>query len=78
MTWGMGGWLLFPFLQKIGQADAAKLRARVVAELKTTFASHYTKVISLTEALQPDVIAAYSRRATREKYLLRPNGHGAA
>src|ERR1700744_6269994 len=39
MAWGIGGWLLFPFLQKIGAADAMKLRARVVAELKTMFAS---------------------------------------
>ena len=57
---------------KIG-ADAAKLRARVAAELKTTFASHYTAEISLAEALQPDVIAAYNRRATGEKYLINPN-----
>ena len=41
MTWGMGGWLLFPFLQKIGAGAAQKLKQRVAAELKTTFASHY-------------------------------------
>ena len=52
MAWGVGGWLLFPFLQKIGPADGAKLRQRVVDELKTTFASHYTQVVSLPEALQ--------------------------
>src|ERR1700733_8890803 len=38
MAWGVGGWLLFPFLQKIGRPDAGRLRERVVAELKTTFA----------------------------------------
>jgi NADPH:quinone reductase-like Zn-dependent oxidoreductase len=73
MAWGVGGWLLFPFLQKIGAADAARLRQRVVAELKTTFASHYSKVISLQEALQLPVIAAYARRATGEKYLIDPS-----
>lgn len=73
MAWGIGGWLLFPFLQKIGAADAAKLRARVVAELKTTFASHYTQVVSLQEALQLDHIAVYNKRATGEKYLINPN-----
>ena len=57
---------------KLG-ADAAKLRARVAAELKTTFASHYTAEISLAEVLQPDVIAAYARKATGEKYLINPN-----
>src|SRR3954447_5993402 len=73
MAWGVGGWLLFPFLQKIGPADGAKLRARVVAELKTTFASHYTKVVSLQEALQLENIAVYGKRATGTKYLINPN-----
>ena len=73
MTWGVGGWLLFPFLQKIGAADAARLRARVVAELKTTFASHYTRTVSLHEALQLDTIASYNKRATGEKFLIDPS-----
>ncbi len=73
MAWGIGGWLLFPFLMKIGQADGAKLRARVIAELKTTFASHYTQVVSLQEALQLSNIAIYGKRATGEKFLINPN-----
>ncbi|WP_397422373.1 zinc-binding dehydrogenase [Phenylobacterium sp.] len=73
MSWGLGGWLLTPFLMKIGAAEAQKLRQRVVDELKTTFASHYTAEISLQEALQPDVIAAYNRKTTGEKYLINPN-----
>jgi NADPH:quinone reductase-like Zn-dependent oxidoreductase len=73
MAWGVGGWLLFPFLQKIGPADGAKLRQRVVAELKTTFASHYTRVVSLQEALQLENIAVYNKRATGEKFLINPN-----
>jgi NADPH:quinone reductase-like Zn-dependent oxidoreductase len=72
MTWGVGGWLLTPFLQKIGFAEAQKLRQRVIAELKTTFASHYTKEISLHEALQLDVIASYAKFGTGEKYLITP------
>src|SRR4051812_36116798 len=76
MAWGLGGWLLFPFLQKIGQADGAKLRARVVAELKTTFASHYTQVVLLPEALQLPNIAVYNKRATGEKFLINPNKGG--
>lgn len=76
MAWGIGGWLLFPFLQKIGAADAAKLRARVVAELKTTFASHYTQVVSLQETLQLSNIAIYNKRATGEKFLINPNKRG--
>src|ERR1700692_2788248 len=73
MTWGVGGWVLFPFLQKIGAAEGAKLRQRVVDELKTTFASHYTQVVSLQEALQLNHIAIYGKRATGEKYLINPN-----
>jgi hypothetical protein len=76
MAWGVGGWLLFLFLQKIGPAEAAKLRQRVVDELKTTFASHYTRVISLQEALQPSNIAVYGKRATGEKFLINPNKAG--
>ena len=73
MAWGVGGWLLFPFLMKIGAAEGAKLRQRVVDELKTTFASHYTQVVSLPEALQLSHIAVYAKRATGEKYLINPN-----
>jgi NADPH:quinone reductase-like Zn-dependent oxidoreductase len=73
MAWGVGGWLLFPFLMKIGQADGAKLRQRVVAELKTTFASHYTKVVSLQETLALSNIAVYAKRSTGEKFLINPN-----
>jgi NADPH:quinone reductase-like Zn-dependent oxidoreductase len=76
MAWGVGGWLLFPFLQKIGPAEGQKLRQRVAAELKTTFASHYTKVVSLQEVLQLDNIAVYSKRATGEKFLINPNKAG--
>jgi hypothetical protein len=72
-AWGVGGWLLFPFLMKIGPAEGARLRQRVVDELKTTFASHYTRVVSLQEALQLDHIAVYGKRATGEKYLINPN-----
>ena len=72
MAWGVGGWLLWPFLQKIGAAAAQALRARIVAELKTTFASHYERSVSLAEALQPDAIADYGKRATGKKYLVTP------
>jgi NADPH:quinone reductase-like Zn-dependent oxidoreductase len=73
MAWGIGGWLLFPYMAKIGRADASKLRERVVAELKTTFASHYTKVVSLAEVLDPANIAVYAKRATGEKFLIDPS-----
>lgn len=73
MAWGVGGFLLTPFLQKIGNAEAQKLRERVAAELKTTFASHYTNTLSLRDALNLDTIKAYNRKATGEKYLINPS-----
>jgi NADPH:quinone reductase-like Zn-dependent oxidoreductase len=76
MAWGVGGWLLTPFLQKIGRADQQRLRERVVRSLKTTFASHYTRTISLQEALEIKNIAAYNKRATGEKFLINPNKAG--
>ena len=73
MAWGMGGWLLTYFLMKIGPAEGQKLRERVAREIKTTFASHYSHVISLTEALKPEVMAAYNKKSTGEKYLIAPH-----
>ena len=62
-----------PFLAKIGQSGAQRLRQRVVDELQTTFASRYTKVVSLAEALDPANMAVYTKRATGEKFLINPN-----
>jgi NADPH2:quinone reductase len=76
MAWSVGGWLVMPFLAKIGPQAAQALRDRVAAELKTTFASRYSAEISLVEALALDVIAAYNKRATGEKYLITPNKVG--
>ncbi len=73
MAWGVGGWLVFPFLQKLDPSVMRRLKQRVAAELKTTFASHYAGEISLTEALQLDTIAAYGKRTTGQKYLINPH-----
>jgi NADPH2:quinone reductase len=73
MMWSLGGWLLTPFLQKIGPEATQKLRERVAAEIKTTFASSYAKEISLAEALQLDSIKVYGQQATGKKYLINPS-----
>jgi NADPH2:quinone reductase len=72
-AWGLGGWLLPIFLQKAGPDVAQRLRARVVAGLRTIFASQYTRVVSLAEALGLEEIAVYGRRSTGTKYLVNPN-----
>lgn len=73
MAWGVGGWLLFPFLQKIGAEGAQALRERVAAELKTTFASHYARTVSLAGALDAKAIAFYGPRSTGAKVLIDPS-----
>ena len=72
-AWGVGGWLVFPYLAKLGPETMERLRQRVVAELTTTFASHYAREVSLAEALDVEMIRAYGKRATGEKYLVNPN-----
>jgi len=73
MAWGIGGWLLPPFLERVGPEAAERLREPVADQVKTTFASSYAKVISLAEALHLENIAVYNQRATGEKYLINPN-----
>lgn len=73
MNWSVSGWLLTPFLQKIGPAATQKLRERVVAELKTTFASQYAKEISLAEAVTLDALSEYTKMGSGAKYLINPS-----
>jgi NADPH2:quinone reductase len=73
MAWGLGGWLLTPFLAKVGPSRAQELRQRVANNLKTTFASTYAGEISLFEALDPRVVAAYRGVGTGAKYVINPN-----
>jgi NADPH:quinone reductase len=73
MAWGVGGWLLTPFLQSAGAETFGRLRARVAAELTTTFASRYTREVSLAGMLKPDAFNEYVKRATGEKFLVAPH-----
>lgn len=73
MAWGIGGWLLMPYLQKVGAEEVERMRQRVAAEITTIFASTYTKHVSLIEALSPDAVTGYAKQATGEKYLIIPN-----
>jgi NADPH:quinone reductase-like Zn-dependent oxidoreductase len=72
-SWGVCGWLLTPFLGKIGLEGLIRMRDRVVAGLTTTFASHYAGELTLAGALAPEAIRTYGRMATGEKYLIRPD-----
>jgi NADPH:quinone reductase len=72
MAWGIGGWMLLSFLQRVGPETVARLSARVAAELTTTFASTYTREVSLAGMLLPDAFNGYVKRATGEKFLVTP------
>jgi NADPH:quinone reductase-like Zn-dependent oxidoreductase len=71
-NWALGGFLLTPFMAKAGAEVVGRMRKRVVDELTTTFKSHYSHKISLEQALDPAVLAAYNAKRTGEKYLIRP------
>ena len=71
--WSVSGWLLTPFMARAGGDVVGRMRQRVLDELTTTFASHYTRTIGLAQALEPDVLRAYERKATGEKYLIDPS-----
>jgi NADPH2:quinone reductase len=71
-SWGVNGFLLFNALGKLGTKTVMSMRKRVTDEITTTFASHYTHEVSLAEVLQLQSIAAYSKQATGEKYLIIP------
>jgi NADPH2:quinone reductase len=58
---------------KFGTTKFQQMRERVAKEIKTTFASHYTQEISFEEMLQPEIIKAYAKQATGEKYLVNPH-----
>jgi hypothetical protein len=73
MTWSIGGWLLMRFLGKLDKKRVGELYQKVATEINTTFASSYTKELSLEEALQPENVALYNAKKTGEKYLIVPN-----
>jgi len=74
MAWSVGGWLLLPFLDRVGPKRAGELRQRVADELGSTFASRYEAVISLDDIVDPAVMAGYAKMATGRKVLVSPNG----
>lgn len=73
LTWDLGGWLLTPFMMKAGMEVVGRMRARVMKDLTTTFASHYARRGSLEDMLTKDAVAMYNARRTGEKYLVVPN-----
>lgn len=74
LTWDLSGWLLTPFMMKAGPEIVGRMRARVMKDLTTTFASHYAKKGTLEDMLTKDAVTMYNARRTGEKYLVTPHG----
>ncbi|MBK6503136.1 MAG: zinc-binding dehydrogenase [Candidatus Microthrix sp.] len=72
MSWALGGWLLTPFLQNIGKEAVDRLRTRVADEITTTFAGSYGMVLSLEDAVDPEMVKRYAKMATGDKALVTP------
>ena len=73
MSWAIGGWLLTPFLAKLGPDGADRLRRRVADEITTTFASSYGLRLSLADLVDPAKVRRYGRMATGDKAVVRPH-----
>lgn len=73
MAWGVGGWLLTAFLQRVGGEKAQALREKVAKEITTTFASDYTDEISLEQVIDVDIARRYQRKSTGDKFLINPS-----
>ena len=74
MAWGIGGWLVWPFMAKVGPGRANELKQRVASELKTVFATSYSKTITLDAMLDPETAKHFARAVTGEKYVVTPSG----
>ena len=57
-------------MNRAGPERVARMRERVMSEIDTTFASHYSSRISLQEALTVSAAREYGARKTGQKTLL--------
>ena len=73
MAWGVGGWLLTPYLQIAGSEEVQQMRERVASSITTTFASSYANEVSLQGALSQEAVNEYRKQATGLKYLINPS-----
>jgi NADPH2:quinone reductase len=73
LSWDVGGYLLTNALGRLGAEAIGRMRARVLAEAKTTFASGYARTIGLGDVLHPDNLTVCARRSTGSKYLIDPS-----
>lgn len=73
-AWGVGGWLLTPYLVKAGPDEVERMRQRVAAGITTTFASSYAATTTLAGLLDLPTLQAAARQGTAGKLLVTPVG----
>jgi NADPH:quinone reductase-like Zn-dependent oxidoreductase len=72
LSWSIGGYLVMNALRKLGPEVMMRMSARVMRELTTTFASHYTARIGLEQLLDIETLRSCAQMATGEKFLITP------
>lgn len=71
-AWGVSGFLLPHYLKRIGSARRRKLEKQVADGITSTFSSHFTAEVSLSQLLEAESVSRYIKQVTGEKYLLKP------
>jgi NADPH:quinone reductase-like Zn-dependent oxidoreductase len=71
-SWGLRHWALPHVLARLGPDRTARMLARVLAGIETTFATAYSHELSLAEACDHETTQAYIRMATGAKVLINP------
>lgn len=70
-AWSVGAFLITTFLKKAGPEIRERLLSRIASEHDTTFASHFSAEITLSDLLRPEILRRLVQKRTGDKYLLR-------
>ena len=72
MAWSVGGFLLTAALRRVDRDGLARMQRRIAQEYATTFSSAYSRVISLADLLDADVLSSLAKMSTGQKFLVDP------
>ena len=72
LLWDVRNWYMPATMGRVGPERAAEIQTRAIQGITSTFVSHFSHEISLTQALDPETMRDYSRMASGQKYLINP------
>ena len=75
MAWAIGGFLLTPYMIKVGPEEVERMRQRVAAEITTTFASSYTETRVARRSARPRRHRRLRQAGHRLEVPDHPNSH---